>query len=220
MPWQSVVDCCLTLPNLETCSPLKILPFSNVQVPILPNSSKQLLVLKAYPELLKRVFTLVKTRIRHGHDGVLLTGQSGIGEWTWIAQVSATSKPLSAGKTYWIYYLLASLLQRNEAPILLAGLNQLILFYDGSAYIPSSEMAPSMIENIGLPVSENPQHCIWSLIDWDKATPPSISTSSNLPLFIVHAASSIEVRYKRWIKDSSGIKWIMPHWSQEELISA
>ncbi|KAL5480206.1 hypothetical protein ACEPAI_1476 [Sanghuangporus weigelae] len=159
----------------------------------LVQSQGRILVVEHYRHLRNRIISIENLGL---DQGVLLTGQRGVGKTTWL--------------WFMLIYLLT--LKKNVA---LHTKGRTYLFYHDRVYIASSG------PDVTWPPSTAVRDRIWCLIDSDERVgpPPSYLTSKDEGrIFPVHAAPPNPARYYKWFKQRGGVVIGMPLWNEEEII--
>jgi hypothetical protein len=192
--------------------------------PMLENNTGKILVLPEYPDVVKRIIKIYTLKPRRG---VLITGQPGIGTWSWSLSFRLL-KPFFTGKSVLLAYLLLVLMSLTEkedadtkltsAPIFFYSryAKDSVLFYDDVAYQPTGNR-PDWISHLPTPKwlpdgqfgpNGNRGLPVWVLVDFRglPAEEPEGLGAMNPHAFLVHSSSPNPVRYQTWLTSKTNIE--------------
>ncbi|KAJ3510035.1 hypothetical protein NLJ89_g4900 [Agrocybe chaxingu] len=151
------------------------------------------LVRDSYKELFDRVWY---RGLAHPRTGVLITGQPGIGNTTFL------------------WYTLIRLLNRRQPVLFVRNWDLILFFHDGVFTIPRSELGRASLPTL-------PGRCrafIWTLLELDGAQGEPETSLLEDPCFPVQASSPNPKRYSKWVRVRNAAKWGLPLWDKVELM--
>ncbi|TFK73737.1 hypothetical protein BDN72DRAFT_893700 [Pluteus cervinus] len=147
-----------------------------------------MVVRKSCRTLLHRTF---KLRLLESPQGVIVTGQPGI------------------GKTTWLWFMLVSIIACRRPVLFHTSNTGTQPFHDGQIYRISENPHPFLQNTI-----------TYALIDVDLnlGPPPGYLVPENEDTFPIQASSPNKEKYDRWTKQRNPGVWGMPLWENEELL--
>jgi len=156
---------------------------------------------------------------RQEYEGILITGQPGIGLFI-LCFVIAGSESFLSGKSTFLLRLLLRRLTLSLPTALQTHPNRVMLFHKGGVVEFKHLQSWPFYSDLGpMPTVDGPPDRLWALVDSNQELLNPAQILGQGRFFVVHAASPHH-SLQKWVKDSLTLSFYMEPWSFSEVLQA